>query len=195
MKSADDPRHRGADVRLEPFGEEDFSRLLRWIDSRELLIQWAGPLLFHYPLDRSQLQCYLQNSTGMEPRSMIFRAVDGAQAAVGHIELGAINRENGTASVCRVFVDPAHRGKGIARSMVHALLAISFRKLDLHRIELKVYSFNLPAIRCYEAAGFLKEGMLRESVRVADRYWDTVLMGILRDEWERGVKSPKGSDT
>ena len=131
MSQMQAPGKCGADFRLGPFTEKDFDRLLRWIDSRELMVQWAGPMLFHYPLDRLQLRRYLRSGAGMEPAAMIFTAADPQGAGVGHIELGAINRENGTASVCRVFVGPEHRERGIARFMVRSVLAIGFTELRL----------------------------------------------------------------
>ncbi len=55
--------------------------------------------------------------------------------------------------------------------------------MHCRRIDLRVYALNSPAIRCYEAAGFQREGVLREGVRVGEELWDVVLMSILRQEW------------
>jgi len=38
-------------IELLPFTEQDFPRLMQWIGSLELMVQWAGALLFTYPLD------------------------------------------------------------------------------------------------------------------------------------------------
>jgi RimJ/RimL family protein N-acetyltransferase len=170
-------------VELVAFTENDFPRLLGWIQSPELLVQWAGPGQFTYPLTRRQLKAYLRLSRGKRPRSMIYKVVHGAAEVAGHIELGAINRQNGTASVCRVFLDPNWRGRGICAEMVRGVLATGFGELGLRRIDLRVFGFNKAAIRCYERAGLVREGLLRKAVRVGDQCWDTVLMGILREEW------------
>ena len=37
-------------VRLEPFSEADFERLIAWSPTPEFLLQWAGPL-FTFPLN------------------------------------------------------------------------------------------------------------------------------------------------
>jgi len=42
------------------------------------------------------------------------------------------------------------------------------------------------AIRCYRRAGFREEGRLRQRVYRKGKYWDVLLMGILREEFERG---------
>jgi RimJ/RimL family protein N-acetyltransferase len=171
-------------IELKPFSRSDFQRLTRWVDSPELMVQWAGPVQFRFPLDEQQLTRYLQTTRSPHPTARIFTASDERGKPVGHIELGAINQDNGTASVCRVFVGPAERGRGIGLSMMRAILTVGFGELLLRRIELKVYAFNTCAIRCYEHAGFKREGVLRQSTRVGDRIWDTVLMGILREEWK-----------
>lgn len=40
----------------------------------------------------------------------------------------------------------------------------AFEKLNLHRLELDVYSFNSRAEKAYLAAGFKREGVLRDAV-------------------------------
>lgn len=169
-------------LKLVPFTEADFPRLLRWIASPELLVQWAGPQLFRYPLTENQLVAYLQ--TGRGPGARIFKAVDGDGRAVGQIELGGINRENGTASICRVFLDPACRGQGLCAEMVRQVLAVGFGELHLRRIDLRVYGFNESAISCYRRAGLVQEGVLRKAQKMGRQEWDVVIMAILYEEWE-----------
>ncbi len=70
--------------------------------------------------------------------------------------------------------------------MIQKVLEVGFHQLDLRRIDLRVYGFNQAAIRCYERAGLVKEGVLRKAQRVGDQYWDTVIMAILREEWMNG---------
>jgi RimJ/RimL family protein N-acetyltransferase len=61
------------------------------------------------------------------------------------------------------------------------------------RIDLRVYALNSPAIRCYETAGFVREEMLRQGMRVGGELWDVLLMSILRQEWSSpgNDRSPK----
>ncbi|MSP21498.1 MAG: N-acetyltransferase [Dehalococcoidia bacterium] len=47
-----------------------------------------------------------------------------------------------------------------------------------------VAAFNPRAIRCYEKVGFTIEGRMRDHRHAAGRYHDTLLMGLLRDEFE-----------
>jgi RimJ/RimL family protein N-acetyltransferase len=157
-----------------------------------MLFQWAGPRLFTYPLDTLQLTRYLFEALTDPPASRIFKAVDARGRVVGHAELGAIDRANQTATLCRVMVAPEARGEGFCVPIIDAVLRVGFGELGSRRIDLRVYAFNTPAIRCYQRAGFVQEGLLRRALKVGDACWDTVLMAILDEEW-RALDRPAGN--
>ncbi len=172
------------DIELQPFTRADFSRLIAWSGSAEFLTQWSGSV-FNFPLDAAQLENYMKVAEAAEPTRKIFRVVEKSSGAViGHIELDLINRRNCSASVVRVLIgEPAMRGKGIGEQMMRRILEIGFDQLGLHRIALGVFDFNTSALACYEQVGFKKEGLMRESTRVGDRYWNVCTMAILESEW------------
>lgn len=174
-------------ITLRPFDRPDFSRLIGWVPSPAFLLQWAGPL-FTDPLDTAQLERYLVESQQEQPTRMIFTAVETETgAAIGHIELAKIDSRNRSASLSRVLIgDPARRGKGSGEAMVLCALEIGFDRLGLHRVDLVVFDFNTGAIACYERAGFVIEGRLREARRFGEEYWTLVQMSILEHEWRAG---------
>ena len=45
----------------------------------------------------------------------------------------------------------------------------------------------MPAIACYEAAGFRTEGLLRDIVKVGGKYWHWRAMSILDHEFAEGA--------
>jgi RimJ/RimL family protein N-acetyltransferase len=170
-------------LELRPFTREDFPRLIRWIDSPRTLVQW-GAWKFTFPLDDEQLTAYLHNTQGAYPIRVVWKAVlVERDAVVGHIELNNIDREQRTASVCRVFIAPDSRGYGLCTAMVSRATAMGFRVYGLRRIDLQVYAFNTRAIACYENGGFVKEGVPRKFRQVGEEYWDLVWMSILEEEW------------
>lgn len=171
-------------ITLQTFGREDFQRLIHWIGSPEFLLQWAGPI-FQFPLDAPQLERYLAPTEEALPSRRIFKAVANGEV-VGHIELDAIDRRNRSARMSRVLITDAWRGRGAGRAMVQALLELGFDDLGLHRIDLVVFDFNVAAIACYENAGFVREGHIRDARRMGDGYWSLYLMSILEDEWRKG---------
>jgi RimJ/RimL family protein N-acetyltransferase len=74
-------------------------------------------------------------------------------------------------------------GKGFGTEATGLMLRLAFQTLNLNRVFLHVYEFNERGRHVYEKLGFQVEGRLRQDVYRAGRYWDTIVMGILRDEW------------
>jgi RimJ/RimL family protein N-acetyltransferase len=69
------------------------------------------------------------------------------------------------------------------------MLEYGFQTLNFRRITLRVMAFNQRALKVYERVGFVLEGRLRQDAFRRGKYWDTLVMSILRSEWQ--VDSPK----
>lgn len=78
---------------------------------------------------------------------------------------------------------PTHRRKGIGRFAARALLRYSFMKLGVHRVESTVVSGNEASMAMHKG-GMNEEGRQRAAVKVGGQYYDRVMYGLLRDEWE-----------
>ena len=173
-------------IRLEYFTPADFSQLIAWIQSPQLLQSWSGAL-FSFPLTEDNLAWYLAGTNDpLTSDALVYKAVEaGSGLTVGHISLGGISRKNQAARISRVLVgDAAGRGRGVCQGMVRAVLRIGFETLGLHRIDLGVYDFNHAAIRCYEKCGLQREGTARDVLRHEDgSYWSLTEMSILEHEW------------
>ncbi|RYY97406.1 MAG: N-acetyltransferase [Chitinophagaceae bacterium] len=172
-------------IRLEYFTAADFDQLIHWVHDEFLLTNWAGSL-FRFPLTHDSLQWYLEdtNDPGRSD-ALVYKAVDEESGdTVGHVSLGGISRKNRSARISRVLVgDTQHKGRGICTAMIKAVLQVGFDELKLHRISLGVYDINRSAIRCYEKAGFVSEGVQRDILRYGEEYWSLREMSILSHEW------------
>ena len=62
-------------------------------------------------------------------------------------------------------------------------LQFAFQELNLHRVQLTVFSYNQRAIALYEKLGFQREGIFREHLERDGTRFDMYLYGILRPEW------------
>lgn len=168
-------------IKLESFKKSDFKQLINWINSEEFLIQWSGNA-FTFPLDEQQLEKYIESAN-----TLAFKVVDEETSdVIGHISLGQIDNINKSARIGKVLVgNTKMRGRSIGKHMMRAVLHIAFDELKLHRVTLGVYDFNTSAISCYEKIGFVKEGLLRESKRVGETYWNLWEMSMLEYEWKK----------
>lgn len=177
-------------IRLEAGSSDELELILSWNEDQgsEFLMQWAGPG-FQHPLTREQLHRHLNAAiAGAAEEHRFYRIVltdhAGQRRTVGVVELARIDPTNRSARVAHFLLgDPSIRGKGIGTEALKLLLAVCFEELGLHRVSLGVFDFNEGAIRCYEKAGFRKEGLLRDVRRMGTQYWSLYEMAILSDEY------------
>lgn len=55
-------------------------------------------------------------------------------------------------------------GIGLVSEAIDLAVNYVFNSLNLNRFQLEVYSHNPIGIKAYEKAGFIKEGVLRETI-------------------------------
>ncbi|WLD93255.1 GNAT family N-acetyltransferase [Alkalihalobacillus sp. AL-G] len=79
--------------------------------------------------------------------------------------------------------------KGIGYETMQLALDFAFNELNLHRIQLTVFSYNQRAIKLYERLGFTFEGAQREFLFRDGEAYDMHMYGLLRREW---VKQEQG---
>ncbi len=166
-----------------PLQESDLKELTSWAADEKSLIQWCGPV-FDFPLTVSQLEPWFSESKAEMPSRLIFKAIADNDIIAGICELGAIDRRNQTASICRVYVKPQFRVYRLAEKLISNVISHAFDKLGLQRLELNVYTFNTPAIICYMRLGFVKEGLKRKVSQYKDEFWDGYVYGLLREDWK-----------
>jgi RimJ/RimL family protein N-acetyltransferase len=112
---------------------------------------------------------------------IICRLDDGRP--IGTIGLFEVDLTNGSAGIGITIVEPRDQGLGLGTDAVEALLDFGFGRLRLERMWLDAYDFNARAIRSYEKAGFVREGVARHGGYRDGVFVDLVAMAILRDEW------------
>jgi len=80
--------------------------------------------------------------------------------------------------------DSQCRGKGIGASAMKQALNYIFVEKQNHRVHLKVFEDNVPAINLYEKLGFIKEGIERDSHKMNGVFRNQLLYSILCGEWK-----------
>lgn len=86
-------------------------------------------------------------------------------------------------AIIGVSVVEDYRGKGYGREAIDFILDFAFRRANLHRVGIKVYSYNQIAYNLYKKIGFVEEGRERE-VHFFDRqYHDIISLSMLEHEW------------
>ena len=100
----------------------------------------------------------------------------------GFVILQGCRNPSASVELKRIVLQP--KGRGLGRACVRLLKRMAFRDLKAHRFWLDVKSLNTRALTLYRSEGFVEEGVLRESVRVAGGYDSLVVMSLLDREYE-----------
>ena len=74
-----------------------------------------------------------------------------------------------------------------ALPILRLLKRMAFRDLHAHRFWLDVKLLNVRALALYASEGFVDEGTLRESVKLADGYDSLRVMSMLDREYDARV--------
>lgn len=105
--------------------------------------------------------------------------VDGQ--IVGEVSLHrGVNPRHSHVADLGICVRDDYTGRGIGTALMAAILDLSDNWLNVHRVELNVYTDNAAAIHLYEKFGFAREGVRRDVAFRAGRYVDCYHMGRLR---------------
>jgi RimJ/RimL family protein N-acetyltransferase len=75
--------------------------------------------------------------------------------------------------------------KGYGTDMMKLCLRYAFAELCLERVSLGLHEYNPRALRSYEKCGFRLEGRTRKDLMREGQRYDSLWMGILREEWLR----------
>jgi RimJ/RimL family protein N-acetyltransferase len=161
----------------------------------QLAAQWWGDSEYARQLDsdpalpksakraKEDIQKWMENESPDTFEFMIRTLAD--DRLIGFIGLDGIRWTHGDTFVGIGIGDPEYRGNGYGTDAMRLILRYAFTELNLHRISLDVFEYNLRAIRSYEKAGFVVEGRQRQALSRDGRRWDVIYMGILREEWEQ----------
>jgi RimJ/RimL family protein N-acetyltransferase len=166
-------------LELQRFTNQDFSRLIGWVQDARLLLQWSGPS-YTYPLDQLQLKENQWEAELTEPRRHHFRAVERSTGAViGHIELVHHRDAPQNGRLARVLIGlPAARGRGLGEEMVRQAVDFGFADLGLDLVDLAVYTFNTAAIACYQRIGFTVRKQLPAATQFSGETWSGQIMAM-----------------
>jgi putative acetyltransferase len=110
-------------------------------------------------------------------RSLV-AVVDGHVVAQVGLELMRNRRSH--VGLIGIMVHDDYTRRGIASALLAAMLDIADNWLNLHRLELQVYTDNERAINLYKKFGFEIEGTLRDYAYGDGHYLDAYEMARLR---------------
>ena len=137
----------------------------------------------------AQTEAWLRSLSAASKRYSVFAWLNApaAPAKCGEfLGLVRVDRIDSVNRNCAVGLDlvPQHRGKGLSAKVYAWLLDYLFLQLNMHMVYLEVLESNERAIHVYERLGFRIDGRLRQRIFRNGTYEDSILMSLLRSEYE-----------
>jgi len=174
----------GEKVHLAALTKADFPQYQEWFSQDVDMMRLLNPHAVYMNTPEAEREWLNQAITNAGKDNFLFsvRTLDDDRL-LGNFELFQVNWVARMCTVGIAIADPTLRGKGYGTDAMRIGLRFAFMELNLNRVMLEVYSYNLPAIRSYEKVGFVEEGRLRDKLRRDGEYHDIVQMSILRREW------------
>lgn len=165
---------------LRPRRPDDADRAHVWINDWEV----ARFLVVRYPQSLQGERAWV-DATPEASFGGVHLAIDTLDGRhIGNIDLRDVQPENRTAEIGIMIGDKRYWGRGYGSDALRTLARFAFRQMNLQRVYLRTYEFNARGQRAFAKAGFTLEGRLRRHVYVDGRYWDVLVMGLLREEFE-----------
>jgi RimJ/RimL family protein N-acetyltransferase len=175
----------GKRVRIRALEKTDIDEIMKWVNDPEV----TSTLVIRYPSSRYEEEKWIEKMLeATDARNKFFALETKDGIYLGGIGLHNINWESGNAEVGIVIGKKEYWSKGYGTDAMMTLLNFAFNQMNLHRIYLRVFDFNPRGIRSYEKCGFKKEGVLRNDLYTSGEYHDTIIMGIMKEEFEKLLK-------
>ncbi|GGH77807.1 ribosomal-protein-alanine N-acetyltransferase [Pullulanibacillus pueri] len=105
-----------------------------------------------------------------------------SEQLIGEITLFEVARGNLQSCWIGYFLDQEQNGKGYMTEAVRLVVDYAFQTLRLHRIEAGVMPHNIGSAKVLLKAGFQKEGLSRENVKINGKWEDHQLFAIINED-------------
>ncbi|NPV88378.1 GNAT family N-acetyltransferase [Coprothermobacteraceae bacterium] len=174
---------QGELVRLRAYSREDLPKARAMINDPEVR-QFLMPGI-PWPLRPEDEEKWYEtlDPFGTGPYSLaIERLSDGEY--LGGCGVNHVDWKNSKAEV-GIFLGKQYWGFGYGTDALRVLVSFVFDEMNMHKVYLRVYSFNERAIQVYKSLGFKVDGVLRDNVFRDGQYHDELEMSVLRNEWRQ----------
>lgn len=170
----------GDKIYLRPLEKADAPKLVPWVNDPDV----TRNLTFYRPMNGAVEEQFIEKSAQDDAAVVVGIAEKTEDQLIGVCGLQQIDWRCRRGLLGVMVGEKAEWGKGYGSEATRLLIGHGFHTLNLNRIWLHVYEYNAAALHIYQKLGFQREGALRQDTYRDGRYWDTIVMGLLRPEWE-----------
>lgn len=185
-------------IRVRAFAPSDIETYRRWLQPEQDWHRWDGP--YFAKLDSTEIDAVCARlAAAIEdgsyaaqrplPRAVIATTAEPA-TMIGSVSWHWESEESDWRRMGLTVYDPAVRGRGIGTHALAVWTDYLFRTTGVVRLDYSTWSGNERMLAVGRRLGFTEEARFRDAREVRGRRYDSVVMGVLRREWEaRGERA------
>ena len=175
-------------VLLRPLQETDLRYLLPYALNEQDTWKYSGVSAHGEERMQTYINTALANrAAGKEYAFIVFDKKTGEYA--GSTRFYDIQPDNAMLQLGYTWYGEKYRGTGLNKHCKFLLLQFAFEELDMHRVEFRADARNERSIAAMKSIGCTVEGILRSNMWLeAGGRRSSIVLSILKEEWESGVK-------
>ena len=173
----------GETTALGPLRQDIASDIARWLDPETIRTLEISPL----PWTPERVHDWMAQVRSASDECWFLTYTRDPLRPMGIAGLDHIDFRDRTGEYNLVIGEKDARGKGYGSEITRLVLDYAFTVLGLHNVWLRVYEYNLAAIRVYEKAGFAHIGRRHACKLMGGKLWDTMLMECLAESFSSPV--------
>jgi len=171
----------GETVYLRPLELDDLNLCQKWMNDPAVR-RFISPVR---PLNQLAERAFLEELHKRPDDIIMAIVLRDADRHIGNTGLHHTNHVDRMAEFGIAIGETDCWQKGYGTEATRLMVDYGFNTLNLNRLYLRVHADNPRGVATYERVGFRKEGLMRQARFHDGRYHDVILMGLLREEFQR----------
>lgn len=184
----------GQSVVLRDWIQADIEVYKSWLEPHHEWHNFDGP---YYPVTREdaerrifEVKRDLEKNKFFAPRSRLVIADKKSNKLIGTVNCYWESKETNWLSAGISLFDPTTWGKGFGYEALTLWVDYLFEKYpEIVRLDFRTWSGNVGMMKLALKLGFIEEARFRKARIVNGQYYDGLAYGILREEWQRRIRS------
>lgn len=174
----------GNRIYLSPISIEDVETYACWMNDREISKYIHQSHRLHTIQSEKE---WIENNEKNGDYNFAIIKKDGDKL-LGNCGIMNINYIDRTATLGIFIGELVERSNGYGKEVLELLLEFCFNTVNMHNINLNVFSFNERAISCYKKVGFVEYARRHEAYFCDGKYHDIISMEILEKDYKKIYK-------
>ncbi|MBU3194546.1 GNAT family N-acetyltransferase [Clostridium algidicarnis] len=165
----------GEKVCLRAYKEEDIEKVTSFVNDKELKKFYDTDVSF--PITLWEEEKWVKSQKADKSGEYNFAIEDiKTKMYIGGCNIQNVNWLTRVALVGIMIGDKDYLGKGYGTDAMKVLMNFIFKDMNIHKIRLSTFSFNIRAQKSYEKCGFHVEGILKDEIFKDGKYYDEIVM-------------------